>query len=104
MLERFSNARRIGAVGARDTQHDDGHAVFAQQFARVIHESPGVAFANVKGKTGPLPLMRSNAPTIVNVQPESTTSSTRITGAARISRSIKNASTRLRTCCALFSI
>src|SRR5712692_8384798 len=69
------------------TQHGNNRTVIAHQFARVHHESPAVAFAKAKGNTGPLLFMRNKAAITVIVQPESITSSTNITGAARISRS-----------------
>src|SRR5713101_7152124 len=86
------------------TQHGNNRTVIAHQFARVDHESPAVALANAKGNTGPLLFIRNKAAIIVIVQPESITSSTRITGAGRIPRSTENAPSRLRTCWALFSM
>src|SRR2546425_10257277 len=76
---------RIVVQAQPRTQHDDGRCIIVQLFTHLNHESPAVARANAKGKTSALPFMRINIAITVNVQPESITSSTKRTGALRIS-------------------
>src|SRR5690606_31551527 len=77
------------SVGEAGGQQQDGVGIG-------VHQDLLVVDARAPGETGPLPWRRSSAAITVNVQPESTMSSTRSTGPAGIWPVTSNTPSRLR--------